>query len=174
MNQSVWWWEPANTNDSEKQDPPTADIIYFTYIILKIRHKTNHTPTLILNYNPQANIPRDNPISNKRKSTNKNKSFPKITEVLKEINSMTMTVNHTFLPHLLDLWPLAWTSMTWHFQILSWNSLSMQNKTGKSWICKSYRCFVQNFDGILICNISLPESLFQRPEWKCLPLAKNY
>ena len=43
-----------------------------------------------------------------------------------------------------------------------------------AWENKTYRCFVQNFDGVLICNVSLPESLFQRPEWERLPFAKNY
>lgn len=39
---------------------------------------------------------------------------------------------------------------------------------------QSYRGLVQNFDGVLICNIPLPESLFQCPQWKCLPLPKNH
>lgn len=38
---------------------------------------------------------------------------------------------------------------------------------------ETYRSLVENFDGVLVRDISFPESFFQGPKWERLPLSKN-
>lgn len=39
---------------------------------------------------------------------------------------------------------------------------------------KCYRRFIQNFDGVLICNIVFSQFILQSPQRQCVPLPKNH